>query len=87
MRSQARRRSIDYGIITVSMTWITPFDCMTLAMVIMPWSPLPSMITQPLPDARESQVLALDGGHRSPCRDAARALAAIIGAVMRPGTT
>ncbi|MCY1170737.1 hypothetical protein D9M73_108240 [compost metagenome] len=38
-----------YGSITVSMTWITPLDCITLAMVIRPVWPLASVMLQPRP--------------------------------------
>ncbi|TCQ09132.1 hypothetical protein C8J40_10244 [Sphingomonas sp. PP-CC-3A-396] len=47
---QLSRGMRDYGSITVSMTWITPFDCMTLAIVTRPLWPLPSMMPQPAPD-------------------------------------
>ncbi|TCP91452.1 hypothetical protein C8J42_103133 [Sphingomonas sp. PP-CE-1A-559] len=43
------RGNADYGSITVSTTWITPFDCMTFAIVILPLWPLPSMMPQPVP--------------------------------------
>ncbi len=45
-----RQRSARYGSITVSITWISPFDWRTSAIVIRPLCPLPSMMPQPLPD-------------------------------------
>ena len=69
------------------MTWMTPFDCMTLAMVIRALSPLASITHQPPPLLRERQVLAFDGlQHRLaavPRRHRPRSAAAVI----RPGTT
>ena len=45
-----------YGSSTVSMTWITPFDCITLAIVIFAVSPLASITTQPMPDFLNDSV-------------------------------
>ena len=43
------RRRIDQGISTVSTTWITPFDCITLAIVTVDLPPFASVRTSFLP--------------------------------------
>lgn len=48
--SDPSRGQGDQGISTLSTTWITPLDCMTLAIVIIAWPPLASMTFQPRPE-------------------------------------
>src|SRR5665213_1071485 len=87
--SAARRQKLHrhIGSSTVSMTWITPFDCITLAMVTCATSPLASvMVSLPGPASltmRSSPATVLSLAMPSP------ALMAFIrpAAVIWPGTT
>ena len=49
------------GSMTVSMTWMTPFDCITLGIVTWATSPLASVTVSPRPALADGQGLALDG--------------------------
>ena len=75
-----------HGISTVSTTWMTPFDCMTLGMVMRALSPLASTTTPAAAVLHEPQVLAFDGLERGRAV-VARRHRGDLRAVIRPGTT